>query len=218
MDSDRANLLRDMLAGDPLIDDAMEFARAIAGSPRTPGGLLLVGTPTHEPWHLTAHIEDEARISGVAEISPTLVRWSAPADAAPHLAVTLERLERARRGETLLVVAADATPSSLLERVDDARRSGATILSMAHDAGELTSLSHDALIVPTGGALLDARVVDSLSAVSIAGLDDDPMFDTAQHIVSLGVGEATRNGTGRAARKRGWRRIMSSLDGSPARW
>ena len=42
----------------------------------------------------------------------------------------LARLEEARRGESLLVVSPQAAPDRLLERVSDARRSGATILAL----------------------------------------------------------------------------------------
>ena len=27
--------------------------------------------PTEEPWHLTAHLSDEARLSGIPELAPT---------------------------------------------------------------------------------------------------------------------------------------------------
>ena len=68
------------------------FARALRTSTRARGGLLLIGTPADEPWHLAAHLDDESRLSGIAGLAPTLVRWNAPADAPPHLRVGLERL------------------------------------------------------------------------------------------------------------------------------
>ena len=79
-------------------------------------GLLLVGTPEHEPWHLAAHLDDEAQFSGVAELSPTLVRYAPPADAPEHLAFSLQRLEQAKRGETVFVVSDENAPESLLSR------------------------------------------------------------------------------------------------------
>ena len=53
-----------------------------------------MGTPEFEPWHLTAHLDDESRLSGIAALAPTLVRWSPPADAPPHLAIGLARLRQ----------------------------------------------------------------------------------------------------------------------------
>ena len=63
---------------------------------------------------MTAHLDDKSRLSGVAELAPTLVRWAPPPGAPPHLAVGLARLEGARRGETLFVVAEDTAPVPLL--------------------------------------------------------------------------------------------------------
>jgi hypothetical protein len=126
----------------------------------------VVGTPTYEPWHVTAHLDDEARLAGIPELAPTLVRWAPPAGAPPHLAVGLARLEAAQRGETLFVVAEESAPVPLLERVDDARRVGATILALDEGDPELDALAHEALAVP-----------ESLS------------FDAGQHLVSAAAGE-----------------------------
>jgi hypothetical protein len=142
------------------------MGRALRTSPRSAGGLLIVGTPGYEPWHMTAHLDDESRLSGVAELTPTLVRWAPPPGAPAHLAVGLARLEAARRGETLLVVAEDVAPVPLLERVNDARKTGATILALDGDDPELDALAHEALAVP--GAL---------------------SFDAGQHLVSAAAGE-----------------------------
>lgn len=126
----------------------------------------MVGTPTYEPWHVTAHLDDEARLAGIPELTPTLVRWAPPAGAPPHLSVGLARLEAAQRGETLFVVADDSAPVPLLERVNDARRVGATILALDEGDPELDALAHEALAVP-----------ESLS------------FDAGQHLVSAAAGE-----------------------------
>ena len=80
------------------------------------------GTPTQEPWHLAAHLDEESRLAGIPELAPTLVRWAPPPDAPPHLRIGVERLETAGRGESLLVVSPQAAPDPLLERVHDARR------------------------------------------------------------------------------------------------
>ena len=105
-------------------------------------------------------------MAGIPELAPTLVRWSPPPDAPPHLRVGLERLEAAQRGETLFVVAEDSAPVPLLERVDDARRVGATILALDTTDPELDALAHEALAVP-----------ESLS------------FDAGQHLVSAAAGD-----------------------------
>ena len=111
--------------------------RCCAGRRRRPGGCCSSARPTEEPWHLAAHLDDEARFAGVPELSPTLVRWSVPSEAPPHLSVGMARLEAARSDETVFVVAPDAAPERLLERVADARRIGATILSIDDGDDEL---------------------------------------------------------------------------------
>jgi hypothetical protein len=166
------------------------FGRALRTSVRSPGGLLLVGTPSYEPWHLTAHLDEEARLSGVPELAPTLVRWSPPPDAPPHLRVGLARLEAAQRGETLFVVSSDTAPVPLLERVSDARRVGATILTLgAGDDRELEGLAHDSLAVPGSsgaGPTVGAGLADEAELAGRMGL---LTFDAAQHLVSAAAGE-----------------------------
>ncbi|AZM62641.1 MULTISPECIES: hypothetical protein [unclassified Streptomyces] len=169
MDAVRVALLRDVLAGTQWLGATRHFAGALRGSVVAHGGgLLLVGTPDHEPWHLAAHLVDEAAWSGTPELAPTLVRHGArPSDPA-HLAVGPGRLEAARRGETLLVVAPGEPPAALLERVCDARRAGATLLSLGPGEGELPALAHEVLAVPDGSEL---------------------DLDTVQHLVSAAAGE-----------------------------
>ncbi|MEU9630127.1 hypothetical protein ACFZDB_05370 [Streptomyces luteogriseus] len=169
MDAVRVALLREVLAGTEWLGATRRFAGALRGSVVSHGGgLLLVGTPEYEPWHLAAHLVDEAAWSGTPELAPTLVRHHArPSDPA-HLAVGLGRLEAARRGETLLVVAPETPAAPLLERVSDARRAGATVLALGPGQGELPSLAHEALAVPDGSEL---------------------DLDTVQHLVSAAAGE-----------------------------
>ncbi|MFD7686416.1 hypothetical protein [Streptomyces sp. NPDC059781] len=173
MDAVRVALLREVLAGTEWLGATRHFAGTLRGSvvPHG-GGLLLVGTPAYEPWHLAAHLADEAAWSGTPELAPTLVRHDAcPSDPA-HLAVGLGRLEAARRGETLLVVAPGETvgeeTAPLLERVCDARRAGATVLSLGPGEGELPAMAHEVLPVPDGSEL---------------------DLDTVQHLVSAAAGE-----------------------------
>lgn len=169
MDAVRVALLREVLAGTQWPSATRRFAGVLRSSvvPQG-GGLLLVGTEEYEPWHLAAHLVDEAAWSGQPELTPTLVRHRArPGDPA-QLAVGLGRIEGARRGETLLVVAPTRPDAGLLERVHDARRAGATVLSLDGGDPEVHGLAHEALTV-AGSAEVD--------------------IDTVQHLVSAAAGE-----------------------------
>ncbi|WP_306320899.1 MULTISPECIES: hypothetical protein [unclassified Streptomyces] len=199
MDAVRVALLREVLAGTEWPAATRRFAGALRSSVAAHGGgLLLVGTPSYEPWHLAAHLVDEAAWSGTPELAPTLVRHAARPDDPAHLAVGLGRLEAARRGETLLVVAPDEAGAPLLERVHDARRAGATVLAL-EGGGELRAMAHDGLSVPG---------------------DTDLDLDTVQHLVSAAAGE----NAGAAPRgRRGVRDRLSRLADHltappPARW
>lgn len=185
VESERVRVIRALLATSGWVERTRSFASTLRRSTVEPGGLLLVGTPTEEPWHLAAHLDDESRIAGVPELSPTLVRWSVPKQAPPHLSVTMARLEAARRDETVFVVAPDAAPEGLLERVADARRVGATIVSIDDGDEDLGSLVHDRLVVPTRA---QTRLVTQSSSTYVD-------MDTVQHLVSIAAGEsATRVG------------------------
>jgi hypothetical protein len=188
VDADQVATLRTLLARSGWLERAGAFGRALRGSTRSPGGLLLVGTPSYEPWHLTAHLDEESRLSGIPELMPTLVRWSPPPDAPPHLRVGLARLEAARRGETLFVVSAETAPVPLLERVNDARRTGATILALGGASGgdrELESLAHESLLVPAASPARPA----SFDEAGLAGRMGLLTFDAAQHLVSAAAGD-----------------------------
>lgn len=185
VDSARVLLLREALAQSGWVERTRSFAGSLRRVPE-PGRLLLVGTPDEEPWHLAAHLDDESRLSGLAQLSPTLVRWAPPPQAPPHLAVTMSRLEAATRGETVFVVAPDAAPETLLERVADARRIGATILSIDDGDDELGSLVHDRLVVPTSS---EERLV--VATDMPANLD----IDTISHLVSVAAGENLSRGS-----------------------
>ena len=177
--------LRTLLAPTGWPERARAFARALRTSTAAPGGLLLVGSPAEEPWHLAAHLDDESRLAGIPELAPTLVRWQVPASGPPHLRVGLERLEGARRGETLFVVTPDTAPVPLLERVSDARKMGATILAMDQGDPELEGLAHEALTIQA-------------SATPVS-------FAVAQHLVSAAAGE------GATAPRRGLRQRLAKL-------
>ncbi|AGJ54615.1 hypothetical protein AB0K64_26925 [Streptomyces sp. NPDC053741] len=169
MDAVRVALLREVLAGTEWPTAARGFARTLRSSvvPRG-GGLLLVGTEVYEPWHMAAHLADESTWSGLPQLRPTLVRHRVEPDDPAHLAVGLGRIETAGRGETLLMVAPERPDAGLLERVHDARRAGATVLSLDGGDTEVRGLAHEALTVPDDGE------VD---------------LDTVQHLVSAAAGE-----------------------------
>ncbi|MEU7059398.1 hypothetical protein [Streptomyces sp. NPDC046197] len=206
MDAVRVALLREVLAGTEWLGATRRFAAVLRGSVVSHGGgLLLVGSPRYEPWHLAAHLVDEAAWSGTPELAPTLVRHDArPSDPA-HLAVGLGRLEAARRGETLLVVVPDASGAPLLERVHDARRAGATVLALGsgdgtgEGSGDLAALAHESLTVPDGSEL---------------------DLDTVQHLISAAAGEnAVPSPRGRRRfRDRLWRLTDHLTAPPPQRW
>lgn len=186
MDAEQTTFLRELVSGTTWFGECRGFARNLRRAPRSPGGLLLVGTPEEEPWHLAAHLDTEAGLADLPQLAPTLVRHRIPDGAPPHLAVPLARLEQARKGEAVFIVAPDDPGVPLLERVDDARRRGAAILTLAEDeetSGELLTLSHDALLLPENGIV--------------------PGFDAAQHLLASTAGEKERGGRGSAGRERG---------------
>lgn len=173
MDAVRISALRASLAGTGWLESTREFAGALHHSVtrRTADGLLLVGTERYEPWHLAAHLDDEAALSGVPELAPTLLRHTVPSAAPAHLSHGLSRLADARRGATVLVVAPDAAGEPLLNRVHDARRGGATVLALDTGDRELTGLAHEQLTVPEA---------------------EEYSFELVQHLVSSAAGSAPR--------------------------
>jgi hypothetical protein len=206
MDAVRVALLREVLAGTEWVQATRRFAGTLRSSvvPRG-GGLLLVGTEAYEPWHLAAHLDDEAAWSGLPELSPTLVRHRVPYSAPAHLSVGLGRVAAAGRAETLLVVAPEQPDERLLERVQDARRAGATVLALDEEtstgASELRGVAHDALTART----------------------EEVGLDTVQHVVSAAAGENGLPSPGRRGRGRGFRDRLSRLADQltappPTRW
>jgi hypothetical protein len=174
VDAARVSVLRDMLAGTGWVERTRLFGRSLRTAPHHAGGLLIVGTPTEEPWHFTAHLDDEARYSGLTTLAPTLIRWAPPPGAPAHLAVGIARLERATRGETVFVVAPDLAPDPLLERIADARRIGATVFAIEGEQDDqLQGLAHESLIVPRNAS--ETLVV--------------PDFDVISHLVSAAAGD-----------------------------
>jgi hypothetical protein len=182
MNSEQVAALRALLGPTGWLDRTRMFAGALRRSARTPQGLLVIGTAAYEPWHMTAHLEDESRYAGLPGLSPTLVRWAPPPDAPAHLSVGLDRLREAGRRETLLVVSAETAPAELLERVDDVRRLGASIFALGRGDPELDDLAHESLAVPERTA---------------------PMtFDAAQHLVSAATGDFDAGGSPASGHRR----------------
>ena len=174
MDRSSAQALRELLSTTGLFERTRGFGHSLR---RTrlggdPGGLLVVGTAEHEPWHFTAHLQDEAEWAGAPELTPTLVRWSPPPGAPEHLAVDLSRLEHARRGESLLVVSPARPSDPLLERVDDARHRGASVFAVSGEQSELEQVAHESLLLTSAEPLT-------------AGID----FEAMTHLVSLATGD-----------------------------
>lgn len=191
MNADEVALLRVLLEGNGLDERVADFSAALGSAPQPHGGLLLVGTPDEEPWHFAAHLSDEARYAERPELEPTLVRWQVPPGAPPHLGVGLERLEQVARRETLLVVAPEATPERLLDRVEHARKGGALVLAIETGDRDLRSLAHESLTVP--------------------GADAGPYLDVVEHVVSSTAGTATL--TRRTVRSR-LGRLLDRLQGA----
>jgi len=192
MDLARARFLVDVLAPSGSLDRIREFAGSLRQSTRREGELLVVGTPGFEPWHFTAHMADEARWARLPELEPTLVRWSVPPSAPSHLSVPLERLEAARRGETLMVVTIEQAPHPLLERVADARKVGATILTMDSGDPDLAGLAHDALVLPQGVEAGNAgRDIEQDDIEETSAGFESPLvtFELGQHIVPVAAGD-----------------------------
>jgi len=199
MDRARIALMRDLLAGTGWVERTRAFGQALRRAPHEVGGLLLVGTPTEEPWHFAAHLDDEARWSDLPGLAPVLVRWSPPPNAPAHLAVGLQRLEQIARGETVFVVAPDAAPEQLLERVADARRIGATVFALDAGSTELEGLAHECLWVPEAAS--EGIVV--------------PEFDVVSHLVSAAAGESPSTSRGRfGAVRRRLGRILDAVSDS----
>jgi len=225
VDLTRASLLREMLTGTELGSRTTEFAHSLRRFTTRTGGLMLFGPADDEPWHLTAHLDDELHRAGVEDIRPSLVRWAPPPDAPPHLAIGLDRLQDAGRGESLLVVAEENPAETLLERISDVRRRGTTIFSIGNGDQELTSLSHETLVpellVPDGFGWTSRRIElefdhdEPQTAVPLTDLEPQAAegFEMAQHLVSLAAADAD-------AGQPGWRRRLRAaierLSGEPA--
>ena len=196
VDAAQVETLRALLAPTGWWGRTRQFACALRGRARTPHGLLVVGPPADEPWHLTAHLADESRLAGLPELEPTLVRWTPPPGAPAHLSVGIDRLRQAGRSETLLVVSAEPAPWPLLERISDARKAGSAVFALDGGDPELDGLAHEALAVDPAAAPVS--------------------FDGAQHLVSLAIGESSfvpDPGTAAPRTRRALSRLLDAISG-----
>ncbi|HVE62622.1 MAG TPA: hypothetical protein VNB94_02300, partial [Mycobacteriales bacterium] len=103
----------------------------------------------------------------------------------------LQRLEVVGARETLLVVAPDQTPERLLDRLADARKTGALIMAIDAGDSDLQSLAHESLTVP-----------------SAAGT---PYLDVVQHLVST----AAPNARSRPSVRSRLGRLLDRVQGAP---
>jgi hypothetical protein len=209
-----------MLTGTELGSRTTAFAHSLRRFTTRRGGLLLFGPVDDEPWHLTAHLDDELHRAGIEDIRPALVRWAPPPDAPPHLAIGLDRLRDAGRGESLLVVAEQDPADTLLERISDVRRRGTTIFSIGNGDKELTSLSHETLVpellVPDEFGWTRQRIEFDTDEPATSPLTDvEPQtegFEMAQHLVSLAAADED---AGQPTWRRRLRTAIERLSGEP---
>jgi len=238
VDLTKAAVLRELLSGTELAGRTASFAHSLRRFTTRAGGLMLFGPPDDEPWHLTAHLDDELHRAGVEDVRPSLVRWAPPPDAPPHLAIGLDRLRDSGRGESLLVVAEQTPADALLERIDDVRRRGTTIFSIAGGSKELADLSHESLVpellVPAtfgtgwvsrsvGRDQADADQLDhdepdhgrhAVPEETLTALRDAVAgFEMTQHLVSLAVAD---DDITQSAWRRRLRTFIERLGGEPA--
>ena len=211
MDVERVHALRDALRHTEWWARASTVGEALRAT-SGPGHLLLVGTPRVEPWHLAAHLDDEARLSDLPQLAPALVRWQPPDAAPPHLSIGLSRLERASRGETVFVVSPDAAPDPLLERVNDARGTGATIVALDADDGPLADLAHERMTVSPSGLSLPDSLQQVLAPASGGLRDLDPFGARRLGAEGLGAEALRAQGLDANAVNAGGRRPDEGLD------
>jgi hypothetical protein len=205
VDANQVTTLRALLAPTGWLERTLTFAYGLRKATRSQGGLLLVGTPDEEPWHLTAHLDEESRLAGIPELRPTLVRWQIPEGAPSHLRVGLERLKAAQRGETLFVVSPSTAPVPLLERVDDARRTGATIFALDQGDPELDALAHETIAIRPGpdlAGVVSFGAAQHLISSAVGDLDRPEGFGDGEFGVAAAEGRVLRPGTGGQQRYR----------------
>jgi hypothetical protein len=155
------------------LSKAWDLGQALRPQVRGNHQLFIIGTTTFDPWHVAAHLDDEARFSGLSELRPTLLRWNPPAGAPTHLSHSFEELRHSSAGPTVLVVAPDALDEGELERLADARRRGASLLAVSAAEGDLAELAHESV---------------TLSAQAVAESQIASPFEVATHLLAVSAG------------------------------
>jgi hypothetical protein len=155
-------------------DELRSLGRSLRAPRQAASRLLVVGHPDDQPWHLTAHLEMLADFGGVPELRPSLVRGiEIPA----------------RRNDAILVVSEHRVPDTVLEQLDDARATGATVFGLSTDDPELDALAHEAVS-------LDLDRLD----LGIRGLVAD--FELASHLFGVAAATPDRRRLGSYLRRR----------------
>jgi hypothetical protein len=143
--------------------EAKAFGCTLGSGSRGTDKLVIVGTPTYEPWHFTAHLADEARRQGRGDLSPILLRWQIAPGSPAHLSRSADEVARASRNTTVLVIP-DGEDPELLERVMDAHRRGARVMTIERAGSNLAICSHELL--------------------TVGAERSDQDYDACQHVVS----------------------------------
>ncbi len=166
-------------ARDGRLAPAWDLGQLLRPAAQQTGRLVIVGSAAFEPWHVTAHFDDEARYAGMPWLRPKLLRWRPDPTAPAHLRHSIDELREAGRHQTVLVVSASPLEAEALERLADARRSGAVLMGITEQDSELASLTGDyvsAAPVPAG---------DSASAST-------GEFELVTHVVPVSAGTVSR--------------------------
>jgi hypothetical protein len=87
------------------LSKAWDLGQALRPQTRSSHQLFVIGTPAYDPWHVAAHLDDEAQFAGLPALKPTLLRWNPQLGAPAHLAHPFAELRDASGAPTVLVVA-----------------------------------------------------------------------------------------------------------------
>jgi hypothetical protein len=156
---------------------AWELGQQLRPASESARQLFVVGTPDHDAWHVAAHLDEEARYTGLTSLRPKLLRWRPPAGAAAHLSLGIEQLRTESRGSAVLVVAPDLLGEDALERFADARRKGATLMAVTTPEDELADFAHE------------TAIVDAMAGAPVTGGED---IEFASHVVTVSAGSTSR--------------------------
>ena len=156
-----------------LAKEARLFSTALGKPDARSTQVLIVGDPEFEPWHFTAHLSEQASLYGRVDLVPTLLRWKVPLGAPSHLAVSVDALMSASRSQTVLVINPCGGAPELLERVSDAKRHGARIMTIHRGQPDLIDLSHETLLVdplrPVRDFEMTQHLVTDLTPIQSSG-------------------------------------------------